>query len=68
MAAAKIMTPKEFALEVDSDPRTVRKFLRSEGMRVGKGHRHEIKATATLRKQFAAWNDARSTETPSDEG
>jgi hypothetical protein len=74
------ITPKEFAAKVNSDPRTVRKFLRSPaGMndRVGKGSRWAIesKQVASLSKKFAKWDEARKTaadapstdEAPSDD-
>lgn len=73
----KIITPKEFAVTVGSDPRTVRKFLRSDARAngaetPGKGSRWEIEAKTvrSLTKRFNAWNEARnekSDETP-DEG
>lgn len=58
------ITPKELAVQLDSDPRTVRKFLRSEqGMnaKVGKGQRWAIEAkqVRSLRKRFEAWEAAR---------
>lgn len=65
------LTPKEIAVKFDSDPRTVRKFLRSEGTRVGKGHRHAIdsKSLKSLQKRFDAWNAAKgSNDEKGDEG
>lgn len=58
------ITPAEFAQKLGSDPRTVRKFLRSEaGMnsRVGKGSRWalESKQIASLTKKFRKWDEAR---------
>jgi hypothetical protein len=57
-----VMTPAEFAVEVDSDGRTVRKFLRSITPRdeqPGKGSRWSLPATkrdiTRLKKQFAEW-------------
>ena len=60
------ITPAEFAQKLGSDPRTVRKFLRSEaGMnaRVGKGSRWalESKQIASLTKKFRKWDEARKT-------
>ena len=60
------ITPKEFAQKLGTDPRTVRKFLRSEaGMnsRVGKGSRWalESKQIASLTKKFRKWDEARKT-------
>ena len=66
MAAAKEITPKEFAVIVESDARTVRKFLRSEGIRVGKGNRHAIRNSAKLRKQFDEWVASRTPSTDSE--
>jgi hypothetical protein len=66
MAAAKEITPKEFAAIVESDARTVRKFLRSEGIRVGKGHRHAIRNTAALRKGFGEWVASRTPSTDAE--
>lgn len=58
-----VMTPAEFAVEVDSDGRTVRKFLRSITPREeqpGKGSRWSLPATkrdiTRLKKQFAEWS------------
>lgn len=63
MNMTKIMTPAEFAVEVDSDGRTVRKFLRSitpKDEQPGKGSRWSLPGTAKdvnrLKKQFADWN------------
>jgi hypothetical protein len=58
------ITPKEFAAKVESDPRTVRKFLRSID-RVespGKGGRYAIEAkqVASLKKGFNAWIAAKA--------
>lgn len=54
-------TPKELAVLFDSDARTVRKFLRSEDVRVGKGHRHaiEAKSVKSMQKRFNAWIEAK---------
>lgn len=57
------ITPKELAVKLDANPRTVRKFLRSpEGMnmKVGKGQRWAIEARAVngLKKRFTAWSAA----------
>lgn len=69
------ITPKEFAARVNSDGRTVRKFLRSaEGMnaKVGKGQRWTIEAkqVASLTKRFNRWLEAKSpaTDEAPDEG
>jgi hypothetical protein len=64
---SKTMTPTEFATEVGSDGRTVRKFLRSitpKDEQPGKGSRWALpgtKAAVTkLSKQFAEWETARA--------
>lgn len=59
---------KEFAAQVDSDGRTVRKFLRSENglnQKVGKGHRWAIdsRKVNSLKKRFIQWNEAKSNST-----
>lgn len=61
-------TPKEIAVEFGSDARTVRKFLRSEGTRVGKGNRHavEAKGMKSLRKRFDAWVAAKAEKAPDE--
>ena len=58
----KTLTPKELAVEFDSDPRTVRKFLRAcaraaEVETPGKGSRWSIEArdVRKLRKGFESW-------------
>lgn len=57
------ITPTEFAEQVGSDPKTVRKFLRSMTPRdaqPGRGHRWELPAgkrnTTRLTKQFKEWS------------
>lgn len=58
------MTPKELAIELDTDAKTVRKFLRSlTTERAGKGGRWVIDADDldTLKDRFAAYNSRRST-------
>jgi hypothetical protein len=67
--AAKTITPKEFALIVESDGRTVRKFLRSTTPKAdqpGKGNRWEVRNTAALRKAFGEWVDARTPDEGDD--
>jgi hypothetical protein len=58
----KMTTPTELAEELETDPRTVRKFLRSltpKEKQPGRGHRWEIPANkrslTRLSKQFEAW-------------
>ena len=54
----------ELAANLDTTPRTLRKFLRAEGMGVGKGSRYTLPSTkrdiARLNTRFIAWNDART--------
>lgn len=65
------MTPKEIAQELDTDPRTVRKFLRSDAKErgietPGKGSRWAIekRELRSMRTRFNKWVAAR---TPSEE-
>lgn len=58
----KTMTPQALAIELSTDPRTVRKFLRSitpRDAQPGKGSRWAVPATkvdiAKLTKQFEKW-------------
>jgi len=67
---AKTMTPKEIAAEFGTDPRTLRKFLRTDARdrgvaTPGKGSRWEIEARSvrSLRKRFDSWIAARTPET-----
>lgn len=62
------LTPKELAVRFDSDARTIRKFLRSEDIRVGKGHRHAIEAkqVKSLQKRFDAWIEAKGSKDADD--
>lgn len=69
---AKTMTPKEIAAQFGTDPRTLRKFLRTDARdrgaeTPGKGSRWEIEARSvrSLRKRFDVWNAAR-TATPDE--
>lgn len=66
---ATTLTPKEFAQKVDSDPRTVRKFLRSEIGTVGKGQRWAIEAkqVRSLTSKFSKWDAARKVTETTDE-
>lgn len=58
----------ELATALDTTPRTLRKFLRSEGMGVGKGSRYALPSTkreiASLTKRFAEWDAARTAPAP----
>jgi hypothetical protein len=67
---AQTLTPKEIALQWETDARTVRKFLRSPNGtgKVGQGNRHaiETKSVKSLKKAFDAWlaaKAAKATET-----
>lgn len=58
------MTPKELAAELDTDAKTVRKFLRSlTADRAGKGGRWAIDRDDldALKVRFAAFNSRRTT-------
>ena len=66
----KIMNPKELAEKFGTDPRTVRKFLRSDARdngldTPGKGSRWEIEAKTvrSLQTRFNRWNDAKNAKT-----
>jgi hypothetical protein len=67
MTAAKTMTTATLADALDTDPRTLRKFLRSSASpvpSVGKGSRYSLPATKAaltdFGKKFAAWEKAQS--------
>jgi len=65
------MTTAEVALELDTDPRTLRKFLRSADApvdAVGKGSRYAIekKQIRSLRTKFAKWDEARNADKADD--
>ena len=62
---SKVITPAEFATEVGTDGRTVRKFLRATTPKEnhpGKGARWSLPGTARevtkLKKQFAEWSNS----------
>lgn len=64
--AATVLTAAELATELETDARTIRKFLRSvtpKENQPGKGARWNIekKNLRTLRKQYADWDAARQT-------
>jgi hypothetical protein len=56
----------DLAATLDTTPRTLRKFLRSEGKGVGKGSRYALPSSkrdiASLAKRFDAWNAARTAD------
>lgn len=58
------MTPKELAIELGTDPKTTRKFLRSLTTdRAGKGGRWVIDPAdlPALKERFANWNSRTTT-------
>lgn len=62
---SKTITPAEFAVQVESDGRTVRKFLRSitpKDEQPGKGSRWSLPGTARevnkMKRQFSEWTAA----------
>lgn len=66
------LTVKETAIEVGTDARTLRKFLRSDASPiapVGKGARYAIerKSLRSIKSKFAAWDAARTPATTDDE-
>jgi hypothetical protein len=56
------ITTRDLADAIGTDPRTLRKFLRSIDQGVGKGSRYALKgdarSIATLRKKFAKYEEA----------
>lgn len=73
---ATTLTVKEAAAKIGTDPRSLRKFLRSDAndtacRPVGKGARYAIEARVmrSLTKKFEAWDAARQavTDAPDDE-
>lgn len=57
------LTTKEVAEKLDTDPRTLRRFLRSQASpvrEVGKGNRYHIEARQfrTLKKAFIRWHSS----------
>jgi hypothetical protein len=58
------MNTTDIATALDTTPRTLRKFLRSEGAGVGKGSRYALPSSkrdlTALAKRFAAWDAARA--------
>jgi hypothetical protein len=72
MAETKTITPAEFAEMVDSDGRTVRKFLRATRPddAPGKGARWQLKGTKAevtkLEKAFREWHSAQEAKAKAD--
>lgn len=58
-----MMTTTEVAVQFETDARTLRKFLRSQDLGVGKGSRYALPSTKrdlnALQKRFTAWDEAR---------
>lgn len=58
-AKTEPLTPKQLALHLETDARTVRKFLRSKHGKVGQGKRWAISGTkkelTQISKDFEAW-------------
>lgn len=64
----KLVSTTELAEELETDPRTLRRFLRSEASpveTVGKGKRYVLDTPTVklIRKQFAAWLDTKGNNT-----
>lgn len=67
-AIKKLVSTTELAEELETDPRTLRRFLRSESSpveNVGKGKRYVLDTAAVklIRKQFAAWSESKGNQT-----
>jgi len=67
IAMTKTITPAELAVELGTDPKTARKFLRStDGLdrKVGKGHRWAIESREVrgLKSRFGKWEAKRREE------
>lgn len=58
------LTTAEVATALDTTPRELRKFLRSQAQGVGKGSRYSLPGTARelgkIKKQFIAWGEAKA--------
>jgi hypothetical protein len=68
-----MMTTTELASTLETTPRELRKFLRSDASGiapVGKGSRYALPSSkrevTSLAKRFAAWNEARTATTESE--
>jgi hypothetical protein len=63
-------TTADIAAALDTTPRTLRKFLRSEGAGVGKGSRYALPSTKrevnALAKRFNAWGEAQAAKKAPD--
>lgn len=63
-ATKKLTTTTELAEELETDPRTLRRFLRSESSpveTVGKGKRYVLDTPTVrlIRKAFVAWSESK---------
>jgi len=56
------LSTKDAAAALETTPRTLRKFLRSEGSGVGQGSRYSFNKqdVTRMKKRFIAWNEAHS--------
>lgn len=64
---ATTLSTAEMAERLDTDPRTLRRFLRSDSSpveRVGKGNRYHVPASTfrTLKKAFTKWNESHTAQ------
>lgn len=63
-------TTASLAATLDTTPRELRKFLRSQDRGVGKGSRYSLdlnaRSIATMRKEFDAWQAARAAKIIAD--
>lgn len=63
-------TTASLAATLDTTPRELRKFLRSQDRGVGKGSRYSLdlnaRSIATMRKEFDAWRAARAEKVIAD--
>ena len=67
MTAPKTITTTELAEQLETDPKTLRRFLRSDSSpveTVGKGHRYILdpKTTKMVQKAFTAWATSRGNQ------
>lgn len=65
-----MQTTATLAADFDTDPRTLRKFLRSQGQGVGKGARYALptakREISAMRKKFIEWDAARTAPATDD--
>jgi len=62
MAETKTLTASQFADKLGTDPKTARRFLRAQGMKVGQGNRHAIPTTSVkrLKAEYTKWAKAQA--------